>query len=69
MATWGVIGSVGSFGDGEGAFGERPCFGRLAEVPQDQGEVGLRPAGISSRRQLRRVTATGNGERRVWTVS
>ena len=35
----GVVGSVGGLVDGQGALQQRPGVLRLAEVPQDQGEV------------------------------
>ena len=38
-ADVGVLGPVGGFGDGQGAFGQRPGGGQITEIPQDHGEV------------------------------
>ena len=35
----GVVGAVGGFGDGEGAFAVAARRRRVAEIPQDEGEV------------------------------
>ena len=34
-----MVGSVGGFGDGQGAFGQRTRGGRITEIMQDPGEV------------------------------
>jgi hypothetical protein len=44
MATSGVVRTVGGLGDGQGALGQRPGLGRLAQVLQDSGE-GVQPDG------------------------
>jgi hypothetical protein len=35
----GVVGPVAGFGDGQGAFGQRPGLPRLPQCPQDEGEI------------------------------
>ena len=34
-----MLGPVGGFGDGQGAFGQRAGGGQITEIAQDRGEV------------------------------